>query len=98
MHFTKSLLLAALVAIVLAGFGGCSCPSRVPVSLESLNDWLLYHGPACRHYPYSCPPCPYTDCEHCVQADGYWEESDDGAHAQPREGGNKALPAKPDKT
>lgn len=53
-------LFAAFGAI---GWGGCACPSRVPVSLEPLNDWLLYHGRCAWRYPYSCPCCPYVGDE-----------------------------------
>jgi hypothetical protein len=94
MRSAKSLLLASLVAVALAGFGGCACPCRVPVSLEPLNNWLLYHGRACRHYPFSCPPCPYTGCEDRVQTDGYLEESSETVPATPRESADKAPPGK----
>jgi hypothetical protein len=94
MDATKSLLLAFLVAVAAIGFGGCSCPCRVPVSLEPLNDWLLYHSPACRHYPYSCPACPYTGCEHCAHAEVYSAEPTDRAPAEHMETPKATTPVK----
>jgi hypothetical protein len=55
----KTLAVAVAMFVVPWALGGCSSPSRVPVSLEPLNNWLLCHGPATWHYPFSCPPCPY---------------------------------------
>lgn len=94
MNAAKSMLLALLLAVAASGFGGCSCPCRVPVSLEPLNDWLLYHGPACRHYPYSCPPCPYSGCEHCVHAEVYSAEPTDRTPAERVETPKAMPPAK----
>jgi hypothetical protein len=62
----KILLLVLAIAVASWGLGGCSSPSRVPVSLEPLNNWLLCHGPATLHYPYSCPPCPYCGSAQAV--------------------------------
>jgi len=55
----KALIIAIAMIVVPWALGGCSSPSRVPVSLEPLNNWLLCHGLSTLHYPYSCPPCPY---------------------------------------
>jgi hypothetical protein len=55
----KTTLPHALAIAVALSLGGCTCPSRVPVSVEPLNNWLLCHGPTTWHYPFSCPPCPY---------------------------------------
>jgi hypothetical protein len=54
-----TLPLAVTITLALLSLGGCACTDRVPVSLEPLNNWLLCHGPATWHYPFSCPPCPY---------------------------------------
>lgn len=55
----KILLVIVAISAVQWGLAGCSSPTRVPVSLEPLNNWLLCHGPATWHYPFSLPPCPY---------------------------------------
>ena len=58
----RKTLSAGLLAFVLAALAGCCCNCQeVPVSFEPLCNWLHYHGPACRHYPNSCPCCPYWD-------------------------------------
>ncbi len=88
-------LFAILALVVLAELGGCCSPSQVPVSLEPLNDWLLYHGAACRHYPYSCPPCPYFDYERCCWGAPYSEQSDGGAATARPDKGQVPPPAKP---
>jgi len=54
-------MLFAVLGTAMLGIAGCTCCSQVPVSLEGINNWFLYHGRACRHYPHSCPPCPYID-------------------------------------
>jgi len=88
-------LLAILAVVLLAGLGGCRCPSQVPVSLEPLNDWLLYHGPACRHYPYSCPQCPYSAYGQGDWGDTYPRQSDGGVSAAPADKGGAPSSAKP---
>ena len=59
----RKALSASLLALALLGLAGCcSCP-EVPVDFECFCNWLHNHGPDCRHYPNSCPPCPYWDYE-----------------------------------
>lgn len=63
----KNALGAILLAAAAMGLAGCHCccDEGVPVSLENLSNWWHFHGPACRHYPNSCPCCPYYDYEQC---------------------------------
>ena len=77
----KGFLLAIVALVALAGVFGCRSPSQVPVSLEPLNDWLLYHGPSCRHYPFSCPPCPYHGAEQQGEAPSGAAQAADTASA-----------------
>ena len=57
----KALTAIILSLTLLTAAGGCTCGERIPVDFEDLCCILRYHGPACRRYPYSCPPCPYYD-------------------------------------
>ena len=91
----RNRLLAILAVVVLAGLGGCRSPSQVPVSLEPLNDWLLYHGPSCRHYPFSCPPCPYLDHDRGGGGAPYSGQSDGGVSAERLDKADAPSPAKP---
>ena len=89
MNDMRRVLLVILVAVALGGIGGCTCCSQVPVSLESINNWFLFHSPACRQYPYSCPSCPYFSGEPCVQAGSTEEQTGGEGYAQPPESGVK---------
>jgi|GEM_PF-4389118 len=93
MNATQSLLWVLLICAAFGamGLGGCACTSRVPVSLEPLNDWLLYHGRCGWRYPYSCPCCPYVGAE-TVEADPLNVHTPE--HPQPKSPANTESPPK----
>jgi hypothetical protein len=68
-----------LIGIVCVALGlsasGCCCRrcGQISVDLEDLCKSLRFHGPDCRHYPHSCPPCPYYDREYCAWRAPYGE-------------------------
>jgi hypothetical protein len=57
-RFRKHTWIFLGLLMICAG-SGCRTNGDVPVSLQGLQYRLMYHGPNCRNYPYSCPPCPY---------------------------------------
>ena len=89
----KTLLFVIAVAVVSWGLGGCSSPSRVPVSLEPLNNWFLCHGPATWHYPFSCPPCPYCGPARAAEAVAPTDKQANGDSSQRSEPDEKPRPS-----
>jgi hypothetical protein len=92
----KTLLLAVAMTVVPWGLGGCSSPSRVPVSLEPLNNWLLCHGPATWHYPFSCPPCPYFGSAQASDEAASAGQQANGVSPERSEPVKRTRPADPD--
>jgi hypothetical protein len=79
-----------VLVLMLAALAGCCCNrGEVPVSFEPFCNWLRYHGPNCRHYPNSCPCCPYWDYECHV-----WRAPD----CEPCPAASSAAPAVKDET